>query len=203
MGNKTNNEKKNLFKILKILLLIILVSCIGALIYNYQYIMAKMKLNEILEDNKPLGEDVYYPDGLLNVTHEYDGDISSYKVVLKSLEHFAKDTLPKYYVETKDMDDEVLTQYYERHKKRIQVETGMETVEEYLAFAKYLNKFDFDELVVSEYYVNILAVDPKYNRVDAEMVFLTDNKEEIEVAISLKSITKKNTSPIVYTAVTE
>lgn len=196
-NKKTNNNELIIKNIKKGILLII----IGALIvtlFNLEYIFAKLNLNKILDSN--ISKDVHVPEGILRITSEYDGDIESYKVILKSLEDVAENVIPKYYELSVNKSDEEIKTYFEKHKKVILMETGIETVEEYLAFTETLKTLKSDELVIQDYYVDITTILIKYNRIEAKFVFEYENGQSVVLNARLNNITQKNASPIKYTA---
>ena len=196
-NKKTNNNELIIKNIKKGILLII----IGALIvtlFNLEYIFAKLNLNKIWDSN--ISKDVHVPEGILRITSEYDGDIESYKVILKSLEDVAENVIPKYYELSVNKSDEEIKTYFEKHKKVILMETGIETVEEYLAFTETLKTLKSDELVIQDYYVDITTILIKYNRIEAKFVFEYENGQSVVLNARLNNITQKNASPIKYTA---
>ena len=80
------------------------------------------------------------------------------------------------------------------------METGIETAEEFIKFAKHLNSLQGDNFVVQDYYVDITTIIVKYNRVETNMIFEYENGQSIALNLVLKNITQKNVSPIKYIA---
>lgn len=196
-NKKTNNNELIIKNIKKGILLII----IGALIvtlFNLEYIFAKLNLNNILDSN--ISDDIHVPEGILRITSEYNGDIESYKVILKSLADVAENVIPKYYELSVDKSDEEIKKYFEKHHKVILIETGIETVDEYLAFTETLKSLKSNEFVIQDYYVDITTILIKYNRIEAKFVFEYENGQSIVLNARLNNITQKNASPIKYTA---
>ena len=196
-NKKTNNNELIIKNIKKGILLII----IGALIvtlFNLEYIFAKSNLNKILDSK--ISDDVHVPEGVLRITSEYNGDIESYKVILKSLEDVAENVIPKYYELSVNKSDEEIKTYFEKHKKVILIETGIETVDEYLAFTETLKTLKSDELVIQDYYVDITTILIKYNRIEANFVFEYENGQNVVLNAVLNNITQKNASPVKYIA---
>lgn len=195
--NKTNNTELIIKNIKKGILLII----IGALIvtlFNLEYIFAKSNLNKILDSK--IADDVHVPEGILRITSEYKGDIESYKVILKSLADVAENVIPKYYELSVGRSDDEIKTYFEKHHKVILIETGIDTVDEYLAFTKTLNTLKSNEFVIQDYYVDITTILIKYNRIEANFVFEYENGQTVVLNAVLNNITQKNASPIKYTA---
>lgn len=194
---KTNNNELIIKNIKKGILLII----IGALIvtlFNLEYIFAKSNLNKILDSK--ISDDVHVPEGVLRITSEYNGDIESYKVILKSLADVAENVIPKYYEVSVDKSDEEIKTYFEKHKKVILIETGIETVDEYLAFTETLKTLKSNEFVIKDYYVDITTILIKYNRIEANFVFEYENGQNVVLNAVLNNITQKNASPVKYIA---
>ena len=194
---KTNNNELIIKNIKKGILLII----IGALIvtlFNLEYIFAKSNLNKILDSK--ISDDVHVPEGILRITSEYNGDIESYKVILKSLADVAENVIPKYYEVSVDKSDEEIKTYFEKHKKVILIETGIETVDEYLAFTETLKTLKSNEFVIKDYYVDITTILIKYNRIEANFVFEYENGQNVVLNAVLNNITQKNASPVKYIA---
>ena len=195
--NKTNNTDLIIKNVKKGILLII----IGALIvtlFNLEYIFAKSNLNKILDSN--ISKDVHVPEGILRVTSEYNGDIESYKVVLKSIADVAENVIPKYYEVTVGKSTDELKTYFEKHHKVILIETGIETADEYLAFAETLKTLNSNEFVVQDYYVDITTILIKYNRIETNIVFEYENGQSVVLNAVLNNITPKDASPIKYLA---
>lgn len=182
----------------KLIVVILIVVLIGILIclLNYDYISAKNKLKEI--NNLNMAEDIYIPEGILRVTSLYEGDVESYKVVLKSLEYTSKVIIPKYILETRDMSDEDLKKYYESEEKIIKIETGIEEVDDFVAFAKVLQEIKGDTFTIKDYYVDITSVTEKFNRVQAIMTFEYEEGQKVDLKIVLERIIHKNVSPLKY-----
>lgn len=193
------NTKQNLKA--KIIVATIIIILIGVLIYllNYDYISAKQKLNEI-NDITDIAEDIYIPEGILRVTSSYEGDVQSYKVVLKSLEHAAEVVIPKYAVALRGKTDEDLIKYYEKNEKIVKIETGIEEVEDFVEFGKVLNTLQGDTFTIKDYYVDIISVTEKFNRVEALMTFEYSEGQSIDLKIVLERIIHKNVSPLKYLA---
>ena len=194
---KTNNNELIIKNIKKGILLII----IGALIvtlFNLEYIFAKSNLNKILDSK--ISDDVHVPEGVLRITSEYNGDIESYKVILKSLADVAENVIPKYYEVSVDKSDEEIKTYFEKHKKVILIETGIETVDEYLALTETLKTLKSNEFVIKDYYVDITTILIKYNRIEANFVFEYENGQNVVLNAVLNNITQKNASPVKYIA---
>lgn len=193
------NTKQNLKA--KIIVATIIIILIGVLIYllNYDYISAKQKLNEI-NDITDIAEDIYIPEGILRVTSSYEGDVQSYKVVLKSLEHAAEVVIPKYAVALRGKTDEDLIKYYEKNEKIVKIETGIEEVEDFVEFGKVLNTLQGDTFTIKDYYVDIISVTEKFNRVEALMTFEYSEGQSIDFKIVLERIIHKNVSPLKYLA---
>ena len=193
------NTKQNLKA--KIIVATIIIILIGVLIYllNYDYISAKQKLNEI-NDITDIAEDIYIPEGILRVTSSYEGDVQSYKVVLKSLEHAAEVVIPKYAVALREKTDEDLIKYYEKNEKIVKIETGIEEVEDFVEFGKVLNTLQGDTFTIKDYYVDIISVTEKFNRVEALMTFEYSEGQSIDLKIVLERIIHKNVSPLKYLA---
>ena len=193
---KTNNEL--IIKNIKKGILLIIIGALIVTLFNLEYIFAKLNLNKILDSK--ISDDVHVPEGVLRITSEYNGDIESYKVILKSLEDVAENVIPKYYELSVNKSDEEIKTYFEKHKKVILMETGIETVEEYLAFTETLKTLKSDELVIQDYYVDITTILIKYNRIEAKFVFEYENGQSVVLNARLNNITQKNASPIKYTA---
>ena len=193
------NTKQNLKA--KIIVATIIIILIGVLIYllNYDYISANQKLNEI-NDITDIAEDIYIPEGILRVTSSYEGDVQSYKVVLKSLEHAAEVVIPKYAVALRGKTDEDLIKYYEKNEKIVKIETGIEEVEDFVEFGKVLNTLQGDTFTIKDYYVDIISVTEKFNRVEALMTFEYSEGQSIDLKIVLERIIHKNVSPLKYLA---
>lgn len=193
------NTKQNLKA--KIIVATIIIILIGVLIYllNYDYISAKQKLNEI-NDITDIAEDIYIPEGILRVTSSYEGDVQSYKVVLKSLEHAAEVVIPKYAVALRGKTDEDLIKYYEKNEKIVKIETGIEEVEDFVEFGKVLNTLQGDTFTIKDYYVDIISVTEEFNRVEALMTFEYSEGQSIDLKIVLERIIHKNVSPLKYLA---
>lgn len=193
------NTKQNLKA--KIIVATIIIILIGVLIYllNYDYISAKQKLNEI-NDITDIAEDIYIPEGILRVTSSYEGDVQSYKVVLKSLEHAAEVVIPKYAVALRGKTDEDLIKYYEKNEKIVKIETGIEEVEDFVEFGRVLNTLQGDTFTIKDYYVDIISVTEKFNRVEALMTFEYSEGQSIDLKIVLERIIHKNVSPLKYLA---
>lgn len=196
--NKKTNKNELIIKNIKKGILLIIIGALIVTLFNLEYIFAKLNLNKILDSN--ISKDVHVPEGILRITSEYDGDIESYKVILKSLEDVAKNVIPKYYELSVDKSDEEIKSYFEKHKKVILMETGIETVEEYLAFTETLKTLKSDEFVIQDYYVDITTILIKYNRIEAKFVFEYENGQSVVLNARLNNITQKNASPIKYTA---
>ena len=111
-----------------------------------------------------------------------------------------ENVIPKYYELSVNKSDEEIKTYFEKHKKVILMETGIETVEEYLAFTETLKTLKSDELVIQDYYVDITTILIKYNRIEAKFVFEYENGQSVVLNARLNNITQKNASPIKYTA---
>ena len=190
------NTKQNLKA--KIIVATIIIILIGVLIYllNYDYISAKQKINDITD----IAEDIYIPEGILRVTSSYEGDVQSYKVVLKSLEHAAEVVIPKYAVALRGKTDEDLIKYYEKNEKIVKIETGIEEVEDFVEFGKVLNTLQGDTFTIKDYYVDIISVTEKFNRVEALMTFEYSEGQSIDLKIVLERIIHKNVSPLKYLA---
>ena len=193
---KTNNEL--IIKNIKKGILLIIIGALIVTLFNLEYIFAKSNLNKILDSK--ISDDVHVPEGVLRITSEYNGDIESYKVILKSLADVAENVIPKYYEVSVDKSDEEIKTYFEKHKKVILMETGIETVEEYLAFTETLKTLKSDELVIQDYYVDITTILIKYNRIEAKFVFEYENGQSVVLNARLNNITQKNASPVKYIA---
>ena len=193
---KTKENKKGKYGFI----LVIIVLLIGVLIFiNYKRIRALNNLNRILEPTK-IETNVKIPEGILMVTNEYSGDIESFKVVLKSLDDFVYNVVPRYVKETRNASDDNLKTFYEINKDVIAMECGLDTFEDYNKLVKELSKIKGDELKVKDYYIETTSIDVKYNRVEAILVIQCEGEENLEVRISLNSITKVEYSPIIYKA---
>ena len=196
MDKKTKQNLKA-----KIIVATIIIILIGVLIclLNYEYISAKQKLNDI-NDITDVENDIYIPEGILRVTSSYEGDVQSYKVVLKSLQHTAEVVIPKYAVALRGKSDEDLKNYYDKNEKIVKIETGIEEVEDFVEFGKALNTLQGDTFTVKDYYVDITSVTEKFNRVEALMTFEYREGQSIDLKIVLERIIHKNVSPLKYLA---
>lgn len=193
---KTNNEL--IIKNIKKGILLIIIGALIVTLFNLEYIFAKSNLNKILDSK--ISDDVHVPEGVLRITSEYNGDIESYKVILKSLADVAENVIPKYYEVSVDKSDEEIKTYFEKHKKVILIETGIETVDEYLAFTETLKTLKSNEFVIKDYYVDITTILIKYNRIEANFVFEYENGQNVVLNAVLNNITQKNASPVKYIA---
>ena len=193
---KTNNEL--IIKIIKKGILLIIIGALIVTLFNLEYIFAKSNLNKILDSK--ISDDVHVPEGVLRITSEYNGDIESYKVILKSLADVAENVIPKYYELSVNKSDEEIKTYFEKHKKVILIETGIETVDEYLAFTETLKTLKSNEFVIKDYYVDITTILIKYNRIEANFVFEYENGQNVVLNAVLNNITQKNASPVKYIA---
>lgn len=193
---KTNNEL--IIKNIKKGILLIIIGALIVTLFNLEYIFAKSNLNKILDSK--ISDDVHVPEGILRITSEYNGDIESYKVILKSLADVAENVIPKYYEVSVDKSDEEIKTYFEKHKKVILIETGIETVDEYLAFTETLKTLKSNEFVIKDYYVDITTILIKYNRIEANFVFEYENGQNVVLNAVLNNITQKNASPVKYIA---
>lgn len=185
----------------KIIVLTTIIILIGVLIclLNYEYISVKQKLDDI-NDITDIANDIYIPEGILRVTSSYEGDVQSYKVVLKSLEHTAEVVIPKYVVALRGKTEEDLKKYYDKNEKIVKMETGIEEVEDFVEFAKALNSLQGDTFTIKDYYVDITSVTEKFNRVEALMTFEYREGQSIDLKIVLEKIIHKNVSPLKYLA---
>lgn len=196
---KKNDNSELIIKNIKKGILLIIIGTLIVTLFNLEYLFARANLNKILDANN-FNKDTYVPEGILRITSEYKGDISSYKVILKSIEDVAKNVIPKYKEIANNKSDEELTTYFDKHVKVILMETGIETAEEFVKFAKHLNSLKGDNFVVQDYYVDITTIIVKYNRVETNMIFEYENGQSIALNLVLKNITQKNVSPIKYIA---
>ena len=170
---KTKEKKKGKYGFI----LVIIVLLIGVLIFiNYKRIRALNNLNRILEPTK-IETNVKIPEGILMVTNEYSGDIESFKVVLKSLDDFVYNVVPRYVKETRNTSDDNLKTFYEINKDVIAMECGLDTFEDYNKLVKELSKIKGDELKVKDYYIETTSIDVKYNRVEAILVIQCEGEE--------------------------
>ena len=194
-----SNNKELIIKNVKKAIVLIIIGALIVTLFNLEYILAKLTLNKIL-DKTDIESDIYIPEGILRITSEYKGDIESYKVVLKSLDNIANNVIPKYYEKINGKTDEELKSDFENRKKVILIETGIETSEEYINFAKHLSTLSNENLIVQDYYVDITTIVIKYNRIESNIIFEYENGQEIALKITLKNITQEDVSPIKYTA---
>ena len=198
MSEKKKTNYELIIKNIKKGILLIIIGALIVTLFNLEYIFAKSNLNKILDSK--ISDDVHVPEGVLRITSEYNGDIESYKVILKSLADVAENVIPKYYEVSVDKSDEEKKTYFEKHKKVILIETGIETVDEYLAFTETLKTLKSNEFVIKDYYVDITTILIKYNRIEANFVFEYENGQNVVLNAVLNNITQKNASPVKYIA---
>ena len=120
-----------------IILFLILISIL-VILYTNSYTASLRNLKKI-NQTEQIEELNGYTVDLYKLFNTYKGELSA-EVISKTYNNLAVNIIPRYYKDCNNLDDAKLEKYYNKNKKVIKVELGIEDFQNFNTFIKYLSE---------------------------------------------------------------
>lgn len=133
-------------QVIKRVILIIIVILIGLLIYLLNPSNVARESLKNINEQGVLGEGVELPKNMHVAFEKYTGTVSI-EVAAKDFNYLAKTAVPKYYKICKNMTNEELKNYYTKYSKRIALELGSSSEENFVELVNSICKLTSDNKI--------------------------------------------------------
>lgn len=197
-----NGQNTQTMKIKKIIikLFIIMILLSSALIIILNNPIDK-ELRYIYSE-KNNGDIKIMPTNVVSLFSEYRGKISQ-RSIYKSIYSFVTKTVEKYYIETKNLDDEMIKEYYSKNSKSIEKEIGISEESEFIKLAENLKNLKVEELKLEEYTIHPNTVKNKNGYIECVLLVKYEKNEQIGFYLNVQNKINESKTPIVYKACVE
>lgn len=196
----SNGKEHN--KILKIIILLFLVAVVifSVILFILLRNSVDGKLNDIYNEDI-IGEIEIMPLNVEILFTEYNG-FTNQRSIYKSMNYFVTETIPKYYLEIKNLNQEEIKQYYNRNTQNIEKEIGITDENNFVKFAENIQKLTGEELSLSKYVINPNSVS-RYSTYTGGVILVTyENNEKIGFYMEILNDADQTKTPIIYKAET-
>lgn len=178
-----------------IMLFILLILLVAVLIVIYNNPIDR-NLRYIYNTKKE-GNISIMPNNAVDLFTKYQGRIEQ-RSIYKALYNFASETLEKYYLETKNLDNEQVKKYYNKNAKNIIKELGITEEAEFVKFWQTIKNLQGTELSLEEYTVNPKSLKNKSGYTECVLLLTYKNNDKIGIYINIVNDKDINKTPINY-----
>lgn len=178
-----------------ILLFILLILLLAILIVIYNNPVDK-KLRYIYNEKKT-GDISVMPNNVVDLFTKYQGRINQ-RSIYKALYSFVDETLEKYYLQIKSLNNEEVKKYYNQNTKNIVKELGITEESEFIKFCETIKNLQGTELSLQEYTINPTSLKNKKGYTECVLLIKYENNEPIGVYLNITNDKDINKTPINY-----
>lgn len=137
------------------------------------------------------------PNNVTELFAKYQGRIDQ-RIIYKALYNFASETIEKYYLETKNLDNEQVKKYYNQNSKNIVKELGITEEAEFVKFWQTIKNLQGTELSLQEYTIIPKSLKNKTGYTECVLLLTYKNNDKIGIYINIVNDKDINKTPINY-----
>lgn len=191
-----SNSKKQIRKIITVLLIISVILIMIVLVMNFisQESKSRKKLSYI---NGEEWNNELYPEGMPKLFRYYSGELKSQNIG-KSIDYLINDVIPKYHTQLKELSNEEIEKYYKKHKKTIYLDIGEIEVNKFVLLIKQIKGINNQSLEIEEYYIDKDSIVMQNNSTEADLYIKYKNSDGFFVKMQVLNKFKDDVSSVKY-----
>ncbi len=188
--------KRKLFKLTRNCLIIffILLSILVTIYIVYINLPINRYLNYIYNENKEndIGK---MPMDVSKLFVEYKGTVPQI-TIYKTMYSFVDKIIEKYYLETNNLNEEQLNEYYSKNRKNIEKEIGISELNQFIKFLEPIKKLTGTELKLNNYTINSNTITRYATYTKFVLLVKYENNETIGFYLEILNSVDKEKTPI-------
>lgn len=199
----SKSKEKNIKNIRKaiIILVIMLIILLIALIILYNN--PTDKTLRYIYNTKEEGNIDIMPTNVDKLFEVYSGNVNQ-RSLYKAMYCFATEYVEKYYLDTKNLSNDGIEEYFDSNSKSIEKELGISDKDKFNSFCENLkNNLSGDNLNLVSYTINPNYIKRTTSSTECSIVIKYDNNSKIAFYLSIQNELNENKTPIYYEACTD